>query len=198
MTQWPAERGGMCRVQAAVNTPKADVCSVADGVKGMICNDLPRAQTAVNLPTLRSPTRHSCTCNLGRESFHSSVKRSAGWYDPSTPPPPPPRPGSPASHPVLISTTAANSQKKPLREPDLPPSLLRSADEDLPLLNKRVIVTAPRQYAGKLCGMLVEAGAQALSLPMIQVRRLSEPAAVEVRAAACCTCWCLAARSCPM
>ena len=61
------------------------------------------------------------------------------------------------------------------------------ADEELPLLNKRVIVTAPRQYAGKLCGMLVEAGAQALSLPMIQIRRLSQPTAVQVRGGACCS-----------
>ena len=58
---------------------------------------------------------------------------------------------------------------------------LRSVNDDLPLLNKRVIVTAPRQYAGKLCGLLVKAGAQALSLPMIQIRRLSQPAAVQVR-----------------
>jgi hypothetical protein len=63
---------------------------------------------------------------------------------------------------------------------DPPPAPLLSADEDLPLLNKRVIVTAPRQYAGKLCGLLVEAGAQALSLPMIRIRRLSEPTAVQV------------------
>ena len=48
------------------------------------------------------------------------------------------------------------------------------------MLNKRVIVTAPRQYAGKLCGLLVEAGAQALSLPMIRIGRLSQPSAVRV------------------
>ncbi|MEW5318330.1 MAG: hypothetical protein WDW38_009558 [Sanguina aurantia] len=43
---------------------------------------------------------------------------------------------------------------------------------ELPLLHKRILVTAPRQYAHKLVSKLVEAGARALWVPAIAVTRL--------------------------
>lgn len=62
----------------------------------------------------------------------------------------------------------------------LPVRCTVSGDDDLPLCGKRVLVTAPRQYAGKLCGLLIEAGACAISLPMIRIGRIRRPQAIEV------------------
>lgn len=47
----------------------------------------------------------------------------------------------------------------------------------LPLSDRRVLLTAPRQYAEKLAGKLVEAGARPLWVPAIQITRLQSPAA---------------------
>eukprot|EP00193_Tetraselmis_chui_P004231 CAMPEP_0177753046 /NCGR_PEP_ID=MMETSP0491_2-20121128/1243_1 /TAXON_ID=63592 /ORGANISM="Tetraselmis chuii, Strain PLY429" /LENGTH=93 /DNA_ID=CAMNT_0019268289 /DNA_START=174 /DNA_END=452 /DNA_ORIENTATION=- len=49
---------------------------------------------------------------------------------------------------------------------------------DLPLCGRRVMITAPRQYAHKLSGRLMEAGAQPVWLPAIAITALTEPAAL--------------------
>ncbi|KAI8476767.1 MAG: tetrapyrrole biosynthesis, uroporphyrinogen III synthase [Monoraphidium minutum] len=43
----------------------------------------------------------------------------------------------------------------------------------LPLRNKRVMLTAPRQYAGRLASLLITAGAAPVWLPGIEITRLS-------------------------
>ncbi|GFR48780.1 hypothetical protein Agub_g10728 [Astrephomene gubernaculifera] len=48
---------------------------------------------------------------------------------------------------------------------------LAGADE-LPLLGKRIIVTAPRQYSQKLCAKLVNSGARPLVVPAVQITEL--------------------------
>mmetsp|Transcript_15906 Transcript_15906/g.37700 ORF Transcript_15906/g.37700 Transcript_15906/m.37700 type:complete len:290 (+) Transcript_15906:337-1206(+) len=47
--------------------------------------------------------------------------------------------------------------------------------EDLPLSGKRVLVTAPRRYASRLVGRLVEAGALPLWIPTIEITALNRP-----------------------
>lgn len=48
---------------------------------------------------------------------------------------------------------------------------LLSADE-MPLYGRRVMITAPRQYATKLAGKLIEAGACPVWLPAVQITTL--------------------------
>ncbi|KAG2453919.1 hypothetical protein HYH02_002122 [Chlamydomonas schloesseri] len=50
-------------------------------------------------------------------------------------------------------------------------SPLAGADE-LPLLSKRIIVTAPRQYSQKLCAKLINAGARPLVVPGVAITEL--------------------------
>lgn len=50
-----------------------------------------------------------------------------------------------------------------------------SADEQLmPLLGKRIMITAPRQYASKLASCLITAGARPVWLPSISITRISD------------------------
>jgi hypothetical protein len=49
---------------------------------------------------------------------------------------------------------------------------LPAAAAELPLWGRRVLVTAPRQYAGRLAAPLAAAGARVLTLPCIAIRRL--------------------------
>lgn len=51
---------------------------------------------------------------------------------------------------------------------------------ELPLWGRRIMVTGPRQYAGKLAGLLLAAGARPVWLPTIAIRRLTEPAHLQV------------------
>eukprot|EP00878_Enallax_costatus_P010631 GHUV01011106.1.p1 GENE.GHUV01011106.1~~GHUV01011106.1.p1 ORF type:complete len:197 (+),score=44.33 GHUV01011106.1:127-717(+) len=46
--------------------------------------------------------------------------------------------------------------------------------EQLPLHNKRILVTAPRQYASKLTSLLVAAGARPIWVPGVSISRLTE------------------------
>ena len=46
--------------------------------------------------------------------------------------------------------------------------------KDLPLGNKRVLVTAPRQYASRLVGPLVQAGARPIWIPTIETCQLAD------------------------
>ncbi|WIA22644.1 hypothetical protein OEZ86_009619 [Tetradesmus obliquus] len=46
--------------------------------------------------------------------------------------------------------------------------------DHLPLLNKRILITAPRQYASKLTALLVDAGARPTWVPGVAISRLSE------------------------
>lgn len=49
------------------------------------------------------------------------------------------------------------------------------ADEKLmPLLGKRIMITAPRQYASKLASCLITAGARPVWLPSISITRISD------------------------
>lgn len=49
------------------------------------------------------------------------------------------------------------------------------ADEKLmPLLGKRILITAPRQYASKLASCLITAGAQPVCLPSITITRIND------------------------
>jgi len=49
---------------------------------------------------------------------------------------------------------------------------------ELPLWGARVLVTAPRQYAARLAGRLIDAGARPVLLPAVRVGRLRTPAAL--------------------
>ncbi|KAF6261973.1 Uroporphyrinogen-III synthase HemD-domain-containing protein [Scenedesmus sp. NREL 46B-D3] len=46
--------------------------------------------------------------------------------------------------------------------------------DHLPLLNRRILITAPRQYASKLAALLVDAGARPTWVPGIAISRLSD------------------------
>lgn len=49
------------------------------------------------------------------------------------------------------------------------------ADETLmPLLGKRIMITAPRQYASKLAACLITAGARPVWLPSISITRIND------------------------
>lgn len=49
------------------------------------------------------------------------------------------------------------------------------ADEGLmPLLGKRIMITAPRQYASKLASCLITAGARPVCLPSITITQISD------------------------
>mmetsp|Transcript_6399 Transcript_6399/g.14237 ORF Transcript_6399/g.14237 Transcript_6399/m.14237 type:complete len:359 (-) Transcript_6399:803-1879(-) len=54
-----------------------------------------------------------------------------------------------------------------------------AGDQELPLLDKRILVTAPRQYAQKLCTKLTAAGARALWVPGVRITSLQEAAHIE-------------------
>lgn len=54
-----------------------------------------------------------------------------------------------------------------------------AAGDNLPLHDRRILVTAPRQYASKLCSKVLGAGGRPLWLPTIQVAELREPRAQE-------------------
>lgn len=45
----------------------------------------------------------------------------------------------------------------------------------MPLLGKRIMITAPRQYAAKLAARLITAGARPVWLPSITITPLPEP-----------------------
>eukprot|EP00775_Hariotina_reticulata_P009061 gene9061-9231_t len=47
--------------------------------------------------------------------------------------------------------------------------------QQLPLHNKRVLVTAPRQYASKLVSLLVSAGSRPVWVPGVEICRLASP-----------------------
>ena len=50
-----------------------------------------------------------------------------------------------------------------------------SADEKLmPLLGKRILITAPRQYATKLASCLITSGARPVWLPSISITRIND------------------------
>ena len=56
------------------------------------------------------------------------------------------------------------------------------ADERLmPLLGKRIMMTAPRQYASKLASCLVTAGARPVWLPSISITRINDQSLGAVR-----------------
>ena len=55
---------------------------------------------------------------------------------------------------------------------------------ELPLWGARVLVTAPRQYAARLAGRLIDAGARPVLLPAVRVGRLRTPAAQQARRSA--------------
>eukprot|EP00882_Tetradesmus_deserticola_P010386 GHRQ01010970.1.p1 GENE.GHRQ01010970.1~~GHRQ01010970.1.p1 ORF type:complete len:177 (+),score=37.96 GHRQ01010970.1:1282-1812(+) len=57
---------------------------------------------------------------------------------------------------------------------DLQCDVLATFDH-LPLFNKRILTTAPRQYASKLTALLVDAGARPTWVPGVAISRLSEP-----------------------
>ncbi|PNH12852.1 hypothetical protein TSOC_000191 [Tetrabaena socialis] len=71
-------------------------------------------------------------------------------------------------------------------------SLLKDADgrsplagpDELPLLGRRIIVTAPRQYSQKLCAKLINAGARPLVVPAVQITALAGEDAAQARHAA--------------
>mmetsp|Transcript_36733 Transcript_36733/g.93900 ORF Transcript_36733/g.93900 Transcript_36733/m.93900 type:complete len:342 (-) Transcript_36733:44-1069(-) len=50
--------------------------------------------------------------------------------------------------------------------------------EDLPLSGRRVMITAPRQYAAKLAGRLIDAGAQPVWTPAVTITALDDAAAI--------------------
>lgn len=50
----------------------------------------------------------------------------------------------------------------------------------LPLSNRRVMITSPRQYALKLASRLIEAGARPVWVPTIEIARLSTPETLQV------------------
>jgi hypothetical protein len=88
---------------------------------------------------------------------------------------------------ALSSLTALSSFLSPsyssyIEKPPGPLSPSFPGNDALPLRDKRVLVTAPRQYATKLTMKLLEAGARPLWLPTIQIAELQDQAARQVGA----------------
>ncbi len=52
---------------------------------------------------------------------------------------------------------------------------------ELPLWGRRIMVTGPRQYAGKLAALLLGAGARPVWLPCIAISRLTDEAHLQVQ-----------------
>ncbi|KAF8063700.1 hemD [Scenedesmus sp. PABB004] len=50
---------------------------------------------------------------------------------------------------------------------------------ELPLAGRRVLITAPRQYASKLAGLVVDAGGAPLWVPGVAIARLTDAAALD-------------------
>ena len=58
---------------------------------------------------------------------------------------------------------------------------LTAAPAELPLWGRRILVTGPRQYAGRLAAPLAAAGARVVAMPCITIQRLEEAEQLQVR-----------------
>ena len=56
-----------------------------------------------------------------------------------------------------------------------------AAPAELPLWGRRILVTGPRQYAGRLAAPLAAAGARVVAMPCIAIQRLEDAEQLQVR-----------------
>lgn len=60
-------------------------------------------------------------------------------------------------------------------------NVLAAAPAELPLWGRRILVTGPRQYAGRLAAPLAAAGARVVAMPCIAIQRLEDAEQLQVR-----------------
>ncbi|KAK9830107.1 hypothetical protein WJX72_009827 [[Myrmecia] bisecta] len=82
-----------------------------------------------------------------------------------------------AQHVATAAVKASGTEVRPHGDP-------LAGSTDLPLLGKRIMITAPRQYAQKLSGRLMAAGARPIWVPAIQTTHLNDVKAIEALDAA--------------
>jgi hypothetical protein len=81
--------------------------------------------------------------------------------------------------PVTLRCSALVSQQDRVKS-TLFNCWLHAAPGQLPLWGRRIMVTAPRQYAGRLAARLAAAGARVVTMPCIAIQRLEEPEQLQV------------------